>query len=106
MSLGVALGSIAPLYNLLFVVIVVGLFVKLFNTRVRDKRVFLKPWKLIFASLCIFIVEEVLTVLRGFEVINIPVHINGFFEVVIVTLFIYALLLQKDHLAKRAKRRK
>ncbi len=101
MSLGLAVGQVAPLYNLGFVIIAVFLFIKLFNTKVRDRRVYLTPWKYIFAALCIYIVEEGLTVLRKFDLINIPVHINGFFEVVIVTLFIYAVLKQKDQLKKK-----
>ncbi len=101
MSFGESLGSVAPLYNLLFVLISVFLFIKLFRTPVHDRRVFLRPWKLIFIGVCIFIVEELLTFLRGLIVIRIPVHINGFFEVAIVTLFIYALLLQKKHMSKR-----
>lgn len=101
MNLGVAVGTVAPLYNLGFVIVSVFLFVKLFRTPVHDRRVYLTPWKLIFAAVCIFIVEEILTVLRGMQLINIPVHINGFFEVVIITLFIYALLLQKKHITRK-----
>lgn len=101
MSLGLSLGAVAPLYNLFFVIIAVFLFIKLFNTKVRDRRVYLFPWKLIFTALCIFIVEEILTVLRSLGLINIPVHINGFFEVTIVVLFIYALLLQKKFVSKK-----
>lgn len=101
MSLGTSLGAVAPLYNLLFVVVAVFLFIKLFNTKVRDHRVYLAPWKLIFVALCIFIVEEVLTVLRSLDLISIPVHINGFFEIAIVSLFIYALLLQKRFVKTR-----
>ncbi|MBS3147359.1 hypothetical protein J4219_00575 [Candidatus Woesearchaeota archaeon] len=101
MSLGLSLAQVAPLYNLGLVVIVVFLFIKLFNTPVRDKRVYLMPWKLIFGALIVFILEEALTVLRGMGVINIPVHINGFFEVFIISLFIYALLLQREELKRR-----
>ena len=101
MSLGLALAQVAPLYNMGLVVIVVVLFIKLFNTPVRDKRVYLMPWKLIFGALIVFIIEEALTVLRGMGVINIPVHINRFFEVFIISLFIYALLLQREELKRR-----
>jgi len=100
MSLGTSLAQVAPLYNLGLVVIAVALFIRLFKTPVRDKRVFLRPWKLIFFALCVFIVEEGLTVLRSMQFVSIPIHINGFFEVIIIGTFIYALLLQKEHVAR------
>ncbi len=100
MSLAQAVAQVAPLYNLGLVVIAIVLFVKLFNTPVRDRRVYLMPWKLIFGAFCVYVLEAVLTVLRGQGLLNIPVHINGFFEVLIIVLFIYALLLQKERLAK------
>jgi len=30
----------------------------------------------------------------------VPVHINGFFELIIICTFIYMLLMQKEHLKK------
>jgi hypothetical protein len=48
-----------------------------------------------------FIVETVLTILRAAGAINIGRHINGFFELVIIVVFIYALLLQKEYLQKQ-----
>ncbi len=98
MSLGLSLAEAAPLYNLGFVLVAIFLFVKLFTTPVRDKRVYLMPWKLLFFALIVFVVEEVLTVLRQMEIINIPRHINGFFELIIICTFIYTLLLQKEHM--------
>jgi len=98
MSLGLAVAQVAPLYNLGLVIIAVYLFIKLFSTPIRDKRVYLMPWKILFFALLVFIIEEVLTVLRGADVINIPKHINGFFELIIICTFIYMLLLQKEHI--------
>jgi len=98
MSLALSAAQIAPLYNLGFVIIAIFLFVKLFTTPIRDKRVYLMPWKLLFFALLVFVLEELLTVLRGMGIINIPVHINGFFELIIICTFIYTLLLQKEHL--------
>ncbi len=97
MSLALSLAEAAPVYNLGFVVIAIYLFIKLFSTPVRDKRVYLMPWKIIFFALVVFILEEVLVVFRGMGVVDIPRHINGFFEVIIICFFIYALLLQKEH---------
>lgn len=97
---GVALGMIAPYYNLAMVVAVVWLFIALFSTKPKGK-VFLFPWKLIFFALIVFIVEEILTILRAAGIIDIPIHINAFFELVIISVFIYALLLQKEHVKQR-----
>jgi len=98
MSLGLAVAQVAPLYNLGLVIIAIYLFVKLFSTPIRDKRVYLMPWKILFFALLVFILEEVLTVLRGADIINIPKHINGFFELIIICTFLYMLLLQKEHI--------
>jgi heme A synthase len=99
-DLGIAAGIIAPYYNLAMVVVAVLLFLALFKTEQKAK-VFLFPWKLLFFAVVVFIVEEILTVLRSAGVIDIPVHINAFFELVIIAVFIYALLLQKEYVKKR-----
>ncbi|MBI4146401.1 hypothetical protein HY489_03630 [Candidatus Woesearchaeota archaeon] len=100
MSLALSVAQVAPLYNLGFVLVAVYLFIALFRTPVRDRRVYLMPWKMVFLALCVFILEEVLTVLRQMGVLSIPVHINGFFEVIIICFFIYAVLLQREHTKK------
>ena len=93
-ELTLALGIVAPYYNLVLVIIALWLFRKLFKTSAPARAQL--PWKVVFAALVIFIVEELLTVLRSQQLVFIPVHINGFFELVIITLFIYALLKQKE----------
>ena len=98
MSVALSVAQAAPLYNLGLVVIAIVLFIKLFTTPVRDKRVYLMPWKVLFFALMIFIIEELLTVFRTIGAINIPVHINGFFELAIICTFIYTILLQREHL--------
>jgi heme A synthase len=99
-EIGVALGMIAPYYNLAMVLIAVFVFIALFRTEQKAK-VFLFPWKLVFFALLVFIVEEVLTILRAMGIIDIPIHINAFFELVMISVFIYALLLQKEYARKR-----
>lgn len=99
-GLGVAAGMVAPYYNLALVIAVIWLFITLFKTE-RKAKVFLFPWKLIFFAVLVFVAEEVLTILRAAGVIDIPIHINAFFELVIIAIFIYALLLQKEHIKKR-----
>lgn len=88
-----ALGMVAPYYNLVLVFVSIYLFTRVFKTGTA-KTTF--PWKILFAALVIYIFEEVLTVLRAARIIDIPVHINGFFELTIITLFIYTLLKQKE----------
>ena len=97
---GVALGMIAPYYNLAMVAVVVWLFTVLFKTEPKAK-VFLFPWKLLFFAVIVYILEEVVTVLRGVGAIDIPIHINALFELVVIAVFIYALLLQKEFVKKR-----
>jgi hypothetical protein len=97
---GVALGMIAPYYNLAMVLVVVLLFTKLFKTEQKAK-IYLFPWIMIFFALLVYILEEGITILRALGLVDIPVHINGFFELVIVSAFIYALLSQKQYVKKR-----
>ena len=92
-----AIGVVAPYYNLLFVVIAIYLFVQLFKTYKPGGKVFLTPWAYICAGMAIFVLEEVITILRSVNLVQITKHINGFFELAIVILFIYAVLLQKDY---------
>lgn len=97
MNFLVALGTIAPIYNLALVLIATYLFIKLFKTHSK-KYVNLISWKLIFVALLVFVAEEVLTILRTFDIINIPIHINGFFELFMIITFIYALLTLKENI--------
>ena len=99
-ELALAVGRVAPLYNLALVTIAVYLFWELFTMRAKNKKVFFTPWKLVFLSVSIFIIEQAVTVLRQAQILNIPIHINGFFELAIISVFIYALLLQKEHVRK------
>lgn len=89
-----ALGLVAPYYNLVLVGIVLYLFYKLFQTKHSQKSIL--PWKLLYVALLVFILEEILTILRALKLVNIPAHINGFFELAIILLFIYTLLKQKE----------
>jgi len=98
MSLALSFAQVAPFYNLGLVIIAVFLFITLFRTPIKNRKAYTKPWIYIFWALMIFCVEEILTVLRAQEIINIPIHINGFFELMIIIFFIYALLLQKENM--------
>ena len=92
------LGLVAPYYNLALVVIVILLFIRLF--KIDDKNNYTKPWKLLFFAISIFVLEEILTVLKNTGIITIPRIANAFFEMIIISLFIYMLLLQKEYVKK------
>ncbi len=96
-----ALGRVAPVYNLALVIAVVYLFFKLFTTPPVFRTIYVAPWKFMFFALCIFILEELITVLRQANLVSIPLHINGFFELIIISIFLYALLLQKEHVTEK-----
>jgi hypothetical protein len=100
-SLGDAITIVAPYYNLAMVCVVLFLFAKLFSTKVKNKAVFLRPWYFVFAATAVFIVEEVITILRAAHVIAITFYINGFFELLIISLFMYTLLTLKEHIEKK-----
>jgi len=98
----IALSNAAPIYNLVFVLIAIYLFIKLFLIKGKE-HVRLFPWKLIFVALFIYIIEEVVTILRMNEIVNIPRHINGFFELAMIIIFIYALLDLREHIKEKHK---
>ncbi|HIH39731.1 TPA: hypothetical protein HA219_03360 [Candidatus Woesearchaeota archaeon] len=95
MTLGQSVAMVAPYYNLVFAVICVVLFIKLFSYS--SKRfAYVKPWKILFFGFILFIIETVMTILRGLGIIKFHPAIFPAFEMVIVTSFIYMLLLQKQ----------
>jgi len=98
------LALVAPYYNLVFVAIVVSLFIYLF--RIADKKVHIRPWKFLFFAICVYIFVQVTSILRNAGVINLPHITNAILETIIVTSFIYMLLIQKEHIKneKIAKR--
>jgi len=100
MTLGESLGVVAPYYNLVLVLIALVLFFKLFS--LRNKKIYLLPWKFLYLAVWIYIIEEVLTVLNFSGLLILPRILNAMFEFGIISLFIYLLLLQKEYL-KNAK---
>ena len=94
MGLGEAFGLVAQYYNLAFVVVVIALFINLL--KIKTKTIYTKPWKMIFIALCVYIVEELMTILYALGTIKFPLYIFGIFEMIMISLFIYALLLQKQ----------
>ncbi len=100
-TIGKAIGIVAPLYNLLLVAVVIMMFMWLFS--LRNKKIYTKPWKLVFVGVLIFIVEEVMTVLRSLSLISFHPALFPLFEMVILGLFIYSMLLQMQYV-KTGKR--
>ncbi len=94
-TLGTALGFVAPFYNLGLVIVAIILFIWLF--KLTNRKVYQKPWRLVFVGVLIFVVEEAMTVLRSLGAITFPPAIFPFFEMIILGLFIYTLLLQKQY---------
>ena len=62
-------GLVAPYYNLVLVVIVVILFLKLFS--LKNKNAYLKPWKLLFFAIIVYIIEESVTVLENLDIVRV-----------------------------------
>lgn len=91
-----AIEAVAPLYNLAFVLVVLVMFYFLFKKP--NNKVYLKPWKFLLLAICLFIIEEILTILNNFKFVSYPLFINSILEILIVSSFIYMLLLQKRHL--------
>ncbi|MBS3107086.1 hypothetical protein J4419_05510 [Candidatus Woesearchaeota archaeon] len=96
MAFAESLATVAPVYNLVFVVAVIGLFLKLFS--LKNKGVYLTPWKFLYGAVLIYVVEELLTVLDKAGILLRPRILNVFFELAIISIFIYLLLLQKQSL--------
>src|SRR3989344_6043733 len=100
-DIGVFLTTWAPRLNLLLVAYVVYLFISLFR-RKSDEHIYTTPWKLLFVAVSVYIVEQSLTVLRMLEIVSYPhLLVNGAFEIVIITLFIYTLLLHRYFTKRR-----
>ena len=100
-TFGKALGFVAPWYNLAFVIVVIALFIWLFS--LKNRKVYEKPWVFVFVGVLIFVVEETMTVLRSLGLVSFPGFIFPIFEMGMLGLFIYAMLLQKQYV-KTGKR--
>lgn len=98
-DLAYCITRVAPFYNLILVVIVFLLFLKLFSLKSAQFGVFIKPWKFMFAALLLFVFEEILTVMKHAGLIYYPSFVNGILEIIIISLFIYMLLLQREHIS-------
>jgi hypothetical protein len=94
-----SLGIVAPYYNMVLVVIVVILFIVFL--RRQDLDISKKPWKLLFAAIMIYIVEELLTVTKISEIGNMYKILHPLLEMGMIALFIYMLLSQREYLKSK-----
>jgi len=92
------IGTVAPFYNMVLVVVVLILFYKLL--KIEKKKGYIIPWKILLFAICVYILEELNTVLNILGVISTPRIIHVFLEMIIITSFIYMLLLQKEFVGK------
>ncbi|MBW2992905.1 hypothetical protein KY345_06865 [Candidatus Woesearchaeota archaeon] len=90
------IGIGAQYYNLAFAVIVIFLYIGLL--RLPPGKVFMKPWKYIFLSLCIYIVEQIISILNTIGWITAHPLVFPIFEFIIITIFIYTLLTLREHI--------
>ena len=97
-DIGNCLRVVAPLYNLVLVVLVVMLFIKLLS--LKNKGVYIIPWRLLFFALCVYIIEEILAVMDIMNVVDIPDLVFPLLETIMVSAFIYLILLQREYLKK------
>ena len=93
------LGRVAPYYNLVFVAIVIILFVYFFKTK--GKKIYSKPWKFLFSAILIFVLEEILTVINDLGIISLSKLIAPLLEMLMISLFIYMLLTQREYLKRK-----
>ncbi|HZX45428.1 MAG TPA: hypothetical protein VFF28_07145 [Candidatus Nanoarchaeia archaeon] len=93
-TLAYCFGNVAPFYNLALVAVVIYLFIRLFQKA--DKKMFIKPWKLVFSAVLIYVFEEIITVLDMSGTLDIPAVTFPLLETAIISIFIYGLLLQKE----------
>ncbi|MBU2561055.1 MAG: hypothetical protein KKD17_02075 [Nanoarchaeota archaeon] len=91
------IGIAASYYNMAFAAIAFVTFLKLLRSKTKH---YLLPWKLIFIAFCIYIVEEALTILEGLAVIPHYPLMYPILEMVIILTFIYAVLKQKEKVAR------
>lgn len=97
-TMAYCVGMVAPYYNLALVIIVIILFLALFKKQ--GKNAYTKPWKFLFASVLVYVGEEVITVLDMAGIINVHNLVFPLLEMAIITLFIYVLLLQREIIRK------
>jgi hypothetical protein len=101
MAIAELLQTVLPRLNLLLVAFLIALF-SIMLSRKPDSQTYTKPWKVMFIALILFVVEEVITVMRLADIISYRLlTIHGFLEMGIIFCVIYMFLEQKEFLKKQ-----
>jgi len=85
-----------PLVNLVIALVIIFLFTRFFYLPHRLHHV--RPWKIIFIALLIWLIEEVLTIMDSFGVFHMNLLIGRGIELVIIILVLHAVFLQKRYI--------
>ena len=95
------LTNILPPANAVFFTVLVILFIVLLCRKAKSK-IYLKPWKVLFGAVLVGFIETILTILyiTGIYIAYPKNIVYGILEIIVISLFIYMLLLQKEHVAK------
>ncbi len=101
MSIPLLLQSVLPRLNLLLVAFLIALFSIMLSRR-PDNVTYTRPWKVMFIALIIFVIEEVITVMRLADIISYRhLMVHGFLEMGIIFCVIYLFLEQKEFLKRK-----
>jgi hypothetical protein len=96
MATAECIGIAAQYYNLALVVLVLILYLSLL--KLPAGKVFILPWKYIFLSLLVYVIEQVLSILNTTGVMPVDPLVFPMLEFVIITIFIYTLLTLREHI--------
>ena len=99
-ELTAAFGLVTPYFNLVYGAIALWLLQKLLSFKKR-KDVYIEPWKYLRFSLVAFMVEETLVIFYTLGIELVPRITFGFLEIVMITSFIYMLMLQKQYIVRK-----
>ncbi len=104
MSISQCLGQVSGIYNLVLIIIIMVIFYKFL--KMPSKVIYKTPFVVLFAALLVYILEELFNVLDKLALFSIPLFMYPLFEMIIITSFIYMLLLQKDYLKQKTTTQK
>ena len=93
------LGFTAIYYNFLIGLVNTLLLIRLFTIPVKEN-IYLKPWKILFIAGLVFLLEEIFVLLRAMNLMKVPLYVDGYFGLIIIALFLYMVLLQKEYIQK------
>ncbi|MBW3019733.1 hypothetical protein KY334_00390 [Candidatus Woesearchaeota archaeon] len=101
-----ALSKIAPIYNIMLSFVVFYMLYILILGKTRKTKSYLKPWKYFYVAITLFIIEEIITLLKFFKILSdatIPRTFNASIELIIIILFVFMLKLEIMHIEDEQK---